>query len=495
MSNNKPISEDTKTELYANMGSIIKESFPALQGHIRELVKLNQMIKPSRNKNSQELSNYKNILELHSSVLYVIIEIAVSLRADLRSNIIIEKKINLKYLVFIASEFYKTTFWAKDGDSLWTKVSTYLSSLGVTAFSDRIINIENKIEVYKQEYYNKDKDKRDISIHYDLDLETLYRYLTEVCEESEAQRVCTFLAATQPLNNLLTMYSIFTKYNTSFQEKFVSSETNDKQYLFETLQERLYPKIGTTIQNFATFIDKNMNTYQTLDHLPENLLSRLGTDGINRIKEMRDYAKLVIILHYVYLDLGTTLRGFLSSESFIEKQLHLIRLNLIIYEGYKKIYVPQNKDTKSLWEQYINIPLSLHGQNYIKTEIDSVRSKLEIYKTDKQIKEIRHKYIHLRDRKEFNLPELLDKLLKMKPYDELSKALAFLNLLPRIIKLSKEAIIVASALDSSYNRQQIMEPIMLIKTKILESKISNEDKEQFLKIIDDEVNKIISIIK
>ena len=488
---NKPASKAFINNLSTNMGNVIQECFPSLINNISVLSNLYEKLKTKEI--DGEISNHTiNILELHTSVLYVIIEIACSFRADFRSDNNIEKRINLKYLVFITSEFYKATFLSNN--SLWIKVSTFLRSLNETGLNDSINIIGNNLAVYKNQYFDKDKDNRDVSIHYDFDLETLYKYLTEINEETEAQRVCTFLSIVQPLNNLLTKFLALPTEGTLCQERFTFRETNTEQQLFETLKKNIYPELGIKIQNFATYIDKDMITYILPDNLPENLSSMIGKDGIDKIKGMRDYAKLVIILHYVYLDLGTALIGFLSSESFIEKQLNLIRLNLIIYEGYKKIYVPQNENTESLWEQYIYTPLSLHGQDCIKKDLNYVRSELEIYKNDKQIEKIRHKYIHLRKHNKFNLPDLLDILFKLKSYDELNKSLAFLKLLNRIIELSNNAMNVASEIDSSNTHQVIMQQFNQIKSQISGSNISNENKEEILKTINNEMNKIINRI-
>lgn len=102
---NQPISEETKNSLYNTMGSIIQQYTPILDYFIQ----YRKQILTISNQNDS-LNNINNFIELFCSTLYVNIEIATILRADLRTNLVIEKRVNLKYIVSITCEFYKAIF-------------------------------------------------------------------------------------------------------------------------------------------------------------------------------------------------------------------------------------------------------------------------------------------------------------------------------------------------------------------------------------------------
>ena len=121
---NQPISEETKNSLYNTMGSIIQQYTPILDYFIQ----YRKQILTISNQNDS-LNNINNFIELFCSTLYVNIEIATILRADLRTNLVIEKRVNLKYIVSITCEFYKAIFWGKN--SLWTKVKAQLASTSI----------------------------------------------------------------------------------------------------------------------------------------------------------------------------------------------------------------------------------------------------------------------------------------------------------------------------------------------------------------------------
>jgi hypothetical protein len=228
------------------------------------------------------------------------------------------------------------------------------------------------------------------------------------------------------------------------------------------------------------------------ENLPKEFLSSLGDDGLAKIKEILDNCKLGILLPFIYLDLGTAIRGYIKSETNIERRWNLIRVNLIIYEGWKKIYLPENADEKSFWrkEIYESIPLE---NNDLKTESDSVEQMLNSYENNNVIKSIRHHYIHLREKRAFNLPFLLDELSKLNEFNELAKVLDFINILPKIYKLSSAVIRIASAKEDNQYKQEFLEPLNKLKQLIGNSNKSEKDKDDFIKLIDnghDELKKL-----
>ncbi len=486
----KPASEETINNLSDNMGHIIKECFPILRNCINGLSKIKQMLGTGCVDNNTYY-NYRKVLELHSCVLYVIIEIACAFRADIHSGITIEKRINLKYIVFIASEFFKAVFVSKNNNSLWDDVSKHIFSLKIEGME--MNEIQQSIEQYDKQYYSQDKDNRDVSVHYDFDLAKLYDYLVNISEEKEARRLCDFMAIVQPLHNLLNLYSSIIVIQVKAEKALTLSDSVFDATLFDNLKEKLYPLIGDSLQHFAGCLDKNMHTYSIVEKLPDNIIATFDDSCIERIIAIRDYSKTAILLHYIYLDLGSVIRGYLQSESYLEKRWNLIRINLIIYEGWKKIYKPQIGKEKSLWGQYIYNPLIQNDDDAVKEEVKSVNSLLDSYNENKHIENIRHKYIHLMERKKNNLSDLLDELLKLNPYYELNKSLVFLKLLSRIIKLNIKSMHIVSEADSSYNRKKIQEPFNQIKSKILESNMAEDKKIELLNTIEDGKTKIMSL--
>jgi len=486
----KPISKESLSHLCDEMGKTIQELFPLLQERIHSLATLNILL--SEGKIDQDSFNtYKNILELHASVLYAIIEVGCAFRADFHSEKVIEKRLNLKYIVFIISEFFKATFTSSNG--IWNKVSKYLLSLDNSGDLSETINcINDRVNTYQDIYYDKDKEKRDISVHYDFDINKLYNYWIDISEGAEADRVCHFFSIVHPLNKLLLLPSAILIVGLNKDAKSEPLNTEYDDVIFKQFKNDLYPKLGDSLESFTTTIDNNMRTYNMPENLPKEFLSSLGDDGLAKIKEILDNCKLGILLPFIYLDLGTAIRGYIKSETNIERRWNLIRVNLIIYEGWKKIYLPENADEKSFWrkEIYESIPLE---NNDLKTESDSVEQMLNSYENNNVIKSIRHHYIHLRKKRAFNLPFLLDELSKLNEFNELAKVLDFINILPKIYKLSSAVIRIASVKEDNQYKQELLEPINKLKQSIDNSNKSEKDKDDFRKLLDngqDELKKL-----
>ena len=484
------LSKEGRDKLYENMGNLIKELFPILHSRLSLL-----LVMRKSTDNSQQQILLKNITELHASVLYVIIEIATALRADFRSDIMIERRINLKYLVFITAEFYKAYFMTEK--SSWNRVSSFLTSLQNDKINSIVAGINDNIVFYRDNYFDSciDKDYRDMSLHYDFDIKKLYRYLVNIDEEVEARRICSFLAVVQPLNNLLILCTSIIE-NPMNNESLDLQETKLDKCLINTLMKGLYTKIGSEIQKYSNFLDKNMHTYAIFENLPEKWLSLFSEEDISDFKNKRDVAKLPILLHYVYIDLGVAIRGFLASEYYIERRLNLIRLNLIMYEGYNKIYHSQeNTNTLSLWKQYVYNNLSSCEDKKIRNELEDIDSILYSFDEDGTIRNIRHKYAHIKKGKKLYLQELWKILLDMSFEGELKKALTFLQLLPRIIRLNDYVIKDISEKENIKYQQKLFEPYNKFKSKIQDSNMTQKDKERVLKVLDDGMNRLLYIFK
>ena len=231
----KPASDNTIKQLATNMGCVINDCFPKLINCINGLSKLEE-IHQSDGVENNNYYDYKNVLEMHSSVLYTIIEVACSFRADFYSNITIEKRVNLKYIVYITSEFFKSCFILnKKNKSLWNSVSEHLLSLNIAVINRNITKVNENISQYKELYYDKDKENRDIAVHYDFDLCKLYDYLVNISEENEAQRLCDFMAIVQPIHNILNFYSsVITTFTTVPQNGHSASNSCGLNVLIST---------------------------------------------------------------------------------------------------------------------------------------------------------------------------------------------------------------------------------------------------------------------
>lgn len=427
------------------------------------------------------------VMEVYVLVLYTITAIATFFRGDFNSEYTAEKRLNLKYLSFASTEFFKSLFIIKKHNTLWHKLELILSSGNHTSLIKVIDEVNKSASRFRDDYFNS--KKRDISIHYDTDLDVVYRHLCEISEEDEAKHISSLLAILQPVSLVCSSY-LYSIYPKATIPPAIPSES----FLFKKFRKELYGKIydliGSGIQNFAEHLVQNMQSFHLIDRpIIRELLSE---ETHSRLSQFRECLKLGILLHYFYLDLGTAVRGYLRAENYYEQQFNVIRINVIIYEGYKKIFLPQ-KDydpNKSLWHTYLKTPaLETQCTEYLE-EADAIEHLLQGYSQNSNIKDIRHNFSHFRRENKLSVIDLWDSVTKINPIEELNKALDFINLLTRIIKLSKPCLEYFAEKEHERNQLNLTTPLDDVFTNAISSCKTTAEKEK----LQDLKNKIRDMI-
>lgn len=438
------------------------------------------------------INNDITVMEIYVSVLYAIIAIATFLRADFKSNITAEKRLNLKYFHFVSTEFYKAIFIVKQPNTLWCKFESLLLIGNNKTLTELVNQINDASSDFRTNYF--DSGKRDISLHYDYNLEHVYKHLCDIEEESEVKHITSLFALLQPLSLICSLYLkiIYPEENTT--NPIDESKWNQK---FRTeLRNNIYDNIGDSLQNFATYLDHNMESYRFIDK--PQVRSLLSDNNYAHISTFRECIKLSVLLHYFYLDLGTAVRGYLVSENYYEQQLHVIRINVIIYEGYKKIFLPQNHDDQgqslSLWEQYVRIPVLASGANESIAEMKAIEKILEDYSNNKEIKDIRHSYSHFRKNNKLCLIDLWSEVISLNPITELNKTIDFLKLLSRIIKFSKPSLEHFAKKEYERVQNKLLSPLEDMFTKAIVSCRSRDERENLLKYKEEFKNLILDTL-
>ena len=470
----QPLSEESKKSLYNTMGDIIQQYTPILDYFIQYRKQI-----PTISNQNYSLNNIKNFIELFCSTLYLNIEIATILRADLRTNLVIEKRVNLKYIVSITCEFYKAIFLGKK--SLWTKVRAQLASFNEDTLNSNISRIEQLLLDYETKYFNNDKSLRDISIHYDLDINELYNFLLHINEEQEAQRICDLLTLLETLHKSLT--KILTLFNFEKQTPYqnIVHDTKLDQKVIDTFRKRVYDEIGDRVAYFAQNLDKLMRMYSMPEQISQAFSLTISSKILTSSKEYLQRIQMPILLHYFYIDLGVAIRGFIASEYPIERRFNLIRINLIMYEAYLIICQKTTEGQNTLWE-ICKQDIHLHcNDESLKQEFIEIDDFLTTF--SRNIKMIRHNYVHIKKNGDFYLPRMWDVLTTIPVYVEIEKATKFLNTLNRIIQFSTLAL---KEFLKNNNKTQAEEltKIMECRNRLEHINILSKEKQQLLATID-----------
>lgn len=422
------------------------------------------------------IDNDITVMEIYVIVLYTITAIATFFRGDFNSEYAAEKRLNLKYLSFVSTEFYKSLFIINSPNTLWHKLESILSIGNHSSLIEIINDVNIATSKFQADYFNS--KRRNISIHYDTDLDVVYKHLCEISEEDEAKHISSLLAILQPLSLVCStyLYSIYPKETKTPIPRENMMLINFRKGLYE----KTYDLTGFSIQSFAKHLDHNMQSFHMIDK--PKVREFLSEKTYSHLSQFRECFKLGILLHYFYLDLGTAVRGYLRAENYFEQQLNVARINVIIYEGYKKIFLPQDGNNNSLWELYIKTPILAIGNLEETAEAKDIEHILQKYSTNKDIEIIRHHYSHFRKDKKLYIIDFWNDVITINPIVELSKALDFLKLSDRIIKLNQTCLEYFAHKEHIKNQQELTAPLDEIFTKAISSRKGMEEKEKLLRL-------------
>ncbi|MDO5666151.1 MAG: hypothetical protein Q4G63_12980, partial [Bacteroidia bacterium] len=146
---------------------------------------------------------------------------------------------------------------------------------------------------------------------------------------------------------------------------------------------------------------------------------------------------------FIYLDLASAIRAYLSSEFYFEKQLNLRRINIVIYEGFKHIY-GYDEDDKSLsfWKNYILSTFENSQEKHIIESLNIIENGLKELSSDTSINNtiLRECTVHYRYKERDNLLALFNELIKLNPIIELNKSFKLLILLPKLMEIITKSV-------------------------------------------------------
>ncbi len=408
-----------------------------------------------------------SIIKLQMTMLYTIILQATFFRNDFRSLLPVEKKFNLKNTTYMTSELFKVMFVSKR--NLWNPVKCSLLSNRNTEIRQAVENIEKAIKTYNTTFYKNDRDARNISVHYDNDMKVLYDFLCNIDEEEQSKRLCSLLAIIQPLTFLANI--ILGHFKNSY---VIDNYTTYLIYenVFGNFTEDIYNAVGHTMESFANSLDSIMKWYNYELWLPKQFIESLGNKGTMDINKKIHDATLGVFLYYIYIDVATCLRAFLSSEKPVEQRINLIRLNTITFEAIKKICNPKYPK-QSFW--YINVYSKIQD-----ISDDSLQERVEVLNTDLQNfgddafyenGAKRHLFVHNSD-----ILEIADKILALNSKSIIIKSKSLLDILHQILLVQKQVLTFISDREVKERINRLLKPIYELKDKILTSNSNEEVK-------------------
>lgn len=149
------------------------------------------LIKKKISKNQKDISD---ILSLHMHVLYLLMDISVLYRMYVAAQIPHEERFAIKQLNVIMIEGFKRLFGFGKGsrDSLFHMVSPQNNQITATDI-EGYNQIKEVVTKFGNDN-NMDKRARDISVHYDVDVNEVYTMLININAEETTKNLIECLA-------------------------------------------------------------------------------------------------------------------------------------------------------------------------------------------------------------------------------------------------------------------------------------------------------------
>lgn len=436
----KPASKETIQNLYENMGNNFSLFVPELCNCTTSLKKLNGI--ESNDKNEPSLNQL--LLKLYTFSLIINLDISTFLRADLRSSSSTEKRCNLKYINVILIEGYSYLFGFKRDkrNALWKIVKEAANQTNDEEFINDTNDIQNLANNFKNTYAQQiDRAKRNLSIHYDSNPIKVHTLLSNISEDIETKKINAFLEIIE--NIMILIKKHIQKFQIPLTYSFEKSNINIWERInhFPDENSKLFTKLDGIITHFSKLLDKTVS----LCNLPKAIQNKHNIDDAfsERLQPLIETVYPGIHILFIYLDLASAIRAYLSSEFYFEKQFNLRRIHIVVYEGFKHLYgFNDNDKEQSFWNKNISSIFKKSTNTNQLNTLTQIECDLKTLASDKRINntDLRECVVHYRYKERDNVVKLFQALVKANPLIEMNKSRKLLILLPKLLDINNSSI-------------------------------------------------------
>jgi hypothetical protein len=489
--------KETIQNLYDNMGSNFSCFVPLLCDCVSSLESIEQL-NEKESENIENNSLWKTLLKLQIFSLIINLDLSTFLRADFRTTSNFEKRCNLKYVNAITIEGYSYLFgFGKDKrNAFWNIIKNIAERINDNEFIADVDGIEQRAKEFENIFAQReDRSNRNLTIHYDSDPIKVHNYLSQISEDKETIRTSAFL-------KILDDITIFIKkYIQKFQIPLICSINNfdidvwEKINYFPDNNNKLFNELDEKLIHFAEQLDSIVAQCK----IPKLVQEKLSLDNTFSagLESLIQTIYPGIHVFFIYSDLASAVRAYLSSESYLEKQLNLRRINVVVYEGFKHLYGYNKSDyLQSFWHKNINEILKDSTNTTQLDTLTNIEHDLKVLSSENGINntQLRECSIHYRYKERDNVITLFHALIKSNPLIEMNKSLKLLNILPKLLGLITDSISFIYNLEQvkiKLSNNKTLDQIDNILSMIEQTKIAPKKKQQIINSINNVKNLLL----
>ena len=399
----KPASKKTLNELIDNSNNLIRDMYVCLKSDILTLKQL-----------EVRKSMQRSILckQLSIAVNYSLMDIGVSIRALIGSELAYEKRFHLKNLKASISESYKLIFNFDKArkKSIWNKLGIELKDTNQV-----VEELYNKITAGLNDFEKAhiNQDLRNLTLHYDENMMRVYEATVNINnEDTEMKSLCEYLDILLSMRFLVTLIETNEEIPTSHQPIIIN-----QQVIMNSDFEQLINKDGKLMEAVVNAIEesgKRIDSFADMNKSFQRIQTFMDLQAPIRIhfEELTNLKTLInaqMLLQFMIGDLAAITKAYLQSKSEEEHKMNLRRFVVIRSSTLVHLYgYNDDEKDKSIWKLLMSyMPQSDYS---LIEECKRVENQLQNLVTESVDKKERALYVHLVNNRNstFGVPDTIN---------------------------------------------------------------------------------------
>lgn len=399
----KPASKETRKKLIKNSEMFIQEAEQALR-ELNEIYKAFDLSIQDCNDGDRNLyaSLYEHILEFEIGRIFILSEIASSLRNITVSNHVILKRYHILQMRARIQEGMKYFMgFQKDRGGVWQRLKPIIEEFKSGKFLYQYIEITERFKEYTEAIGKANKDTRDIVEHFDRPTIMYLNWLNSGDEEFGAQLSIAFFDQIQVLSAFVQAVFVETckdldiDYSTNACEDQAEYKFSIHHLIARTFRKNLYPHLIQTLEEAPADLDSQNKLVTTLQ---SEFISSIAAsiDYMACSQMLTSMSETMMFLSLVRTELACAIVTYIQSATDFEATLNLRRLQIIRTATLEKLYgYSDNSQKHSLWHSSTSI---LSIINRFEDRRDQIESKMQrMVSAGKKDLNLRSLYVHYRD--------------------------------------------------------------------------------------------------
>ena len=427
------------------------------------------------------------VQQLRIAVECSLMDIGVSLRAAISTNINYEKRYHLKNLQASISESYKCiiNFEKSRKKSIWVRLGNEIKNnpeLGTSALYDEI---DHKLVQFGEN--GIDKNLRDLTLHYDEKMIEVYRATVLVNDEDKVYlKACGYMAIIHDILNLINI--IESHFDTGPKSQLPIPESDGINETFKKLinnEDKLKDAVTKILQEADKRLDFYAKQYDSFSRIESYMNSLpLITGSLPEMENVKTMLNWELLFGFMTVDLAAVIKAYLESQSEEEYKMNLRRLIVVQTSLNVHLYgYDEREREKSIWARLKElVPTTESSLLSECQEIDDLLAKLS---SDSTAKDTRAIYVHLVDNSnsEFSLPTTVEAIEKINSIEEIVHANVLLNITKRVHDFTSKlmnALADKAKADRENSCKEIEQLFVKLENQIKRLPFSEDDKLKLL---------------